>query len=202
MAEQMTEYNLVNGIDVDAMEDAVELVRENPPAGQFTFRARNRWSYGAHCCTTIQDFTAGGHEDATRPKPFVMEADEPTILLGEDNAANATEAVLHALASCLNASFVYQAAARGITVEHLELELEGKLDIRGFLGIDESVRNGYQNVHATFRVIADASDEQIRELCEMAQRRSPVFDIVSHGVPVSVGVEVLGHEEGETATSM
>jgi uncharacterized OsmC-like protein len=74
-------------------------------------------------------------------------------------------------------------------VEKLELSLEGDLDLRGIMGIDETVRNGFQEIRVTFRAQADATPEKIAELTELAQKRSPVFDSVSHGVPVSVKLE-------------
>jgi uncharacterized OsmC-like protein len=108
------------------------------------------------------------------------------VLLGTDRGANPVEYVLTALAGCLTTSLVYHAAARGIAVEEVESHLEGDLDLRGFLGLSEEVRNGYENIRVTFKIKADATEEQLRELVQLAQNRSPVFDIISHPVPVSV----------------
>ncbi|MNL77969.1 OsmC-like protein [compost metagenome] len=60
--------------------------------------------------------------------------------------------------------------------------------MRGFLGLSDEVRNGYQNIRVSFEIDADAPQETLRELVEIAKQRSPVFDIVSHGVPVEVGL--------------
>ena len=49
-----------------------------------------------------------------------------------------------------------------------------------------TVTNGYDNIRVSFKIKADASEAQLRELVELAQKRSPVFDIVSHPVPVTV----------------
>jgi uncharacterized OsmC-like protein len=141
---------------------------------------------GMHSPDETQDFAAGGDEQTTRPAPFVLEADEPLILLGDDSAPNATEALLHALSACLSTTFIYHAAARGIEIDELELEMEGSLDVRGVLGLSDEVRNGYEQINVTFSVKSDASPEQISELVELAQARSPVFDIVTHPTPVSV----------------
>jgi len=46
--------------------------------------------------------------------------------------------------------------------------------------------HGYENIRVTFKIKADATEEQLRQLVQLAQKRSPVFDIVSHPVPVSV----------------
>lgn len=193
----MIETEMVNGIDVEALRSSMEIIREDETVGRFKFRARNRWVYGPHCATTIQDFSVGGEEDTSRAMPFVVEADEPAVLLGFDNGPNATELALAALASCLNATFMFNAAAKGIHIDELELSLEGNLDLRGFLGLSEDVRNGYEAVQVTFRVRADASESQIEELAQLAQKRSPVFDIVTHETPVSVRVEKMGTHKSE-----
>lgn len=110
-------------------------------------------------------------------------------MLGEDRAPNAAEAALHALAACLNTAFVFQAVAAGVSLEALSLTVEGELDLHGFLGLDASVRNGFQNVRVTFHVTSDASDDLLSELSLRAQDRSPVFDIFTHPVPVEVSLQ-------------
>ena len=52
--------------------------------------------------------------------------------------------------------------------------------------MDPDVRNGYEKVKIDFKVKGDATEEQLKELVDLAQQRSPVFDIVTNGVPVSV----------------
>ena len=118
----------------------------------------------------------------------MLDADEPEVLLGHDRGPNATEAALYALGSCLSATFMLYASNRGIKVRELEIDLEGALDVRGILGISDSLRNGFQTINVTFRVEADATPEQIAELVELAQQRSPVFDIVTHATPVYVTI--------------
>ena len=114
-----------------------------------------------------------------------MDNAEPPVLLGQDEGANPVEYVLHALAGCMTTTMVYHAAARGITIESVETELEGDLDLHGFLRIDDTVRNGYENVRVKFKVKSDASPEQLEDLAKI----SPVFDIVSNPVPVAVSIE-------------
>ena len=94
--------------------------------------------------------------------------------------------MLHALAACLTTSLVYHAAAQGIQIDEVESRLEGDLDLHGFLGLKDDVRKGYQDIRVSFRIKADATEEQLRELCRM----SPVLDIVSNPVPVSIDLQV------------
>lgn len=186
----MATHYMVNGVDVDRLNETIEKLRENPELARFEFRARHQWIDGAHARTEIQDFYGAGQEDTSRSEPFVLEADEPPVLLGTNEGANATEAALHALASCLSSTFIYHAAARGVPVDGLELELEGDLDIRGFLGLSHEVRRGFDEIRVTFHVQSDAPREEIEELTDLAQRRSPVFDIVTNPTPVQVVLDM------------
>jgi uncharacterized OsmC-like protein len=78
---------------------------------------------------------------------------------------------------------------RQLRIDEVESRLEGSLDLHGFLGLSESVRNGYESIRVTFKIKADAPEETLKELVELAQKRSPEFDIISNPVPVSVELE-------------
>lgn len=180
---------LVNGVNVDQLMRTVIAIRATPALAKFSFRVQNRWIDGGHNRTTVKDFYVAGREDDSRSEPHVFDNGEPSILLGEDQGANPVEFVLHALAGCLTTSLVYHAAAQGIRIDEVESQLEGDIDLQGFLGLKEDVRTGYEKLRVTFRVKADAPEEKIRELCHLAQRRSPVFDIISNPVAISMTVE-------------
>jgi len=181
----------INGVNVEELFKTVDAVKKTAAIAKFRFRADNTWIEGGHNRTSIRNFYGAGEEDTSRKTPFILDADEPKVLLGTDRGANPVEYVLTALAGCLTTSLVYHAAARGIAVEEVESHLEGDLDLRGFLGISEEVRNGYENIRVTFKIKADATEEQLRELVLLAQNRSPVFDIISHPVPVSVELKKI-----------
>jgi uncharacterized OsmC-like protein len=185
----MTKQKMMNGVNLDQMFGTITAIRETPGLARFEFRAGNRWINGGHNRTTIKDFYGAGQEDTSRAEPFVMDNDEPAVLLGEDNGANPVEVVFHALAGCLTTSLVYHAAAQGIRIDEVESQFEGDLDLQGFLGLSDKVRNGYENIRVTLRIKGDALPEKMEELCQLAQKRSPVFDIVSNPVPVSVRLE-------------
>ena len=184
----MAEQKKVNDLDVEQLHGAIDGMREEPESGKYQFRAHNEWVSGAHCRSSINDFRAAG-EEGTHEHAHVLEGDEPAGLLGTDCGPNATETLLHALAACLNASFIYHAANQGIFVEELKIEVEGDIDLGGFLGIDEAIPSNFQQIRVKFLVKAEASEEKIRELCEYAQRRSPVFNSVTRPIPVDVSFE-------------
>jgi len=176
---------IINGLNVTEYEQIVGAVRNEPGLAKFVFRAGNRWQDGGLNRTTFKNFYAAGEEQGTNGRHFTVDAAEPPVLLGKDEAPNPVEYLLHALASCLTSSIVYKAAARGIVVESIESSFEGDLDARAFMELSDEQRKGYQNIRATFKVKADASPEEIRQLAEF----SPVLDVVTRGTPVSLEIE-------------
>jgi uncharacterized OsmC-like protein len=176
----------VNGVNVDQLVATVNAIKQNSELARFKFRAHNEWISGGHSRTSIQGFYGAGQEDASRSRPFILEGDEPPVLLGANAGQNAVEAALHALASCLAVGFIYNAAAQGINVESLSFDLEGDLDLRAFLGLSKEVRPGYEAIKLTYRVKSDAPRQKIVELCDYVQKTSPVLDIIRNPVPVTV----------------
>ena len=175
----------VNGVNVERMGATVQAVRKDPTLAAFRFRTANVWINGGHNRSTIKSFYGAGVEDTVRAKPFVVDAAEPPVLLGEDQAPNPAEYVLHALAACLTTSLVYHAATRGIRIESVESQVEGDLDLRGFLGLSDEARRGFQEIRVRFTIKSDASKEQLEELTKF----SPVYDTIANPVSVSISIK-------------
>ena len=182
---QVTERR--NGVDTEALYMTLDAVKEQPEIARFQFRATNTWVDAAHNRSMIDDLYGAG-QVMRRAEPFALDAGEPAALLGTDTGPNPAEYMLHALAACLTTSLVYVAAARGVRLTEVSSSLEGDLDLRGGLGIDDSVRNGFESIRVTFRVRGDAPPEKLREVISRGKARSVVFDSITRGVPVSVDV--------------
>lgn len=187
--KQKPETEMVNGVDVGKLFETIDAIKQTPNLAVFKFRLNNEWIDGGHNRSTIKNFYGAGQEDATRQGPFVLEADEPPVLLGKDQAPNPVEYLLHALAACVTTSMVYHAAAKGIRIEEVESRVEGDIDLRGFLGLDENVPRGYKNIRMTFKIKADAPDEKLEEIVRLGPSFSPVFDTVTRAVNVEVGLD-------------
>ena len=162
----------VNGVNLDRLSGTIDHVTANPALARFQFRARNHWIDGGLSRTMIKDFYGAGQEDATRTESFTVDADEPPVLLGENRASNTVEYVLRALAACVAGTIVYHAAARGIALDGVETTIEGDLDLQGFLGLDSSVRPGYEQIRVTIQATGDFDDDQFAELASLT-RYSP-----------------------------
>lgn len=161
----------INGVAIDELASTIRQIRSEPGLADFAFRVKNEWERGGHSKTTIKAFH-GVNQENEHGRQFELEADEPPILLGRDLGPNPVEHLLNALVTCLTGALVYHAAARGIQIEALESEVEGKIDLRGFLGISSEVPRGYQDITVTFRVRADAPESELRECAEY----SPVYN--------------------------
>jgi len=175
---------MLNGVDRQALGDVTEAVKARPELAKFEFRLENQWEDGARNRSLVDGFAGVGTEQA-HPAPFALSNDEPLVLLGTDSAPNPVEYLLHGLAGCLTTSLVYHAAARGIAVRGVKTRFEGDLDLRGFLGLSHEVRKGFREIRAVFEIEGDLTHAQKRELMKIGQGFSPVFDMVSRGVPVS-----------------
>lgn len=177
-----------NGVNVQALLDAREVLKGAPEAAQFTWRASSRWQNGTHSTTTIQNFFGLGEEQSHKTET-VLDADHPEVFASEDNAITPIEYLLVGLASCLTAGVASVAQNRGIQLRSIESTVEGNHDIRGILGADTDVRNGFNGVRVTFNIDADASPEDIEALVAQSQKRSAVFDALTN--PTDVTVEVV-----------
>ncbi|MCB1422634.1 MAG: OsmC family protein, partial [Nitratireductor sp.] len=91
-----------------------------------------------------------------------------------------------ALASCLTGGLAAVAQHRGIQLHSARAIVEGDIDVRGILGMDPDIRNGFSAIRVTFEINADASEEDIRALVAQSQKRSAVFDILTNPTNVSV----------------
>ena len=179
-----------NGIDTAQVYGTLDVLRAQPEAARFEFRVRNSWLDGTHSRSTIHGFWGAGAEDVSRAEPFIVDASEPPVLFGHNEAPNPAEYLLHALAGCLTLTIVNVAAARKVELHEVSSSLTGTLDARGATGIDDSYRNGFDGIEVTFTIKGDASPEKLREVVDRAMARSVVYDMITNGVPVTVRADV------------
>ncbi len=185
---QMSTRPARNGVDVPTLFATLDAVKGAPELADFRFRARNTWVSGTHNHSTIQGFYGAGQEDTSRTRPFVYDADHPTVLVGNGNGPTPVEFLLHAIAACLTSGVANIAAARGVTLHRVESTVEGDIDLLGILGLSDEVRNGYQQIRVSFVIEGDASPEQLAALVEQSRRRSAVYDVLTNGTDVVIDV--------------
>jgi uncharacterized OsmC-like protein len=182
-----TETPVDNGVNVEFLLTARDALADAPAGADFTWRVSNTWVKGTHSRSSVQDFFGLGAEQSHQ-REFVFDGDHPTVFSSEDIGPTPVELLLVSLASCLTAGVAAVAQNREIQLRSVTASLQGKMDIRGILGADPDVRNGFNEIAVHYDIDADASPEDIRALVAQSQKRSAVFDVVTN--PTSVTVDV------------
>lgn len=172
-----------NGVPLDKLRGTVAKLTENRDLAAFRFTARNEWVEGTASTSTIHEWYGAGN-DQVHAAAFTATSDHPT--LGHGHGATPHEYVLHALASCVAAGIATTAANRGITLTKIDSVARGSMDVRGILGIDPDVRNGFSNVDVEVSVEGDAGRSELDALIAASAKRSAVFDVLANPVQVSV----------------
>jgi uncharacterized OsmC-like protein len=176
----------VNGLSVGALFDAANAINETHSLGRCQFRAHNQWLDGGHTRTTVKDFFAAGAEQTSRTTPLVVESDLPPHLRGGDGAMSSLELLLAAIGACMTTTVAWHAAARGVHLNAIDTRLEGDIDLHGWFGIDSQGAPGFNEIRLSVQLDAEAPDETLDQLVELATQCSPLFDTMTRGTRLKV----------------
>ena len=179
MATVESKRGRVNGLDMDALAEVMREIADDSAKGQVEFRVRSEWKGQTRSRTSVTSYTIGGQ---AVHRAFTIDADEPFELLGRNTAPNPQELLMAALNACLTVGYAAGAAVKGITLEKLEIETVGALDLRGFLGIDPSVPPGYETIRYVVRIKGDGTPDQFRELHDTVMKNSPNYFNITRAV--------------------
>lgn len=177
----------LNGVDTETLFATIGAVREQPELARFRFHTVTDWVDATHSQGRFAGFHGAG-QDHTHETDVVVPADHPAVLVGQDRGPTPAELLLSALGACLTAGIGNIAAARGIELRNVRCDVEGDIDLRGLLGIDAAVRNGFDNIRVTFTVDGDAEAEKLADLVAQSRNRSAVFDVLTRGTSVAIDV--------------
>jgi len=179
---ETTEPRVANGINVDDLLGLIEGVRDYAARGNTQWRVTTVWQGQTRSRARVEGFAIGGQKV---PREFSIDIDEPCELGGSNRSANPQEHLLAALNACMMVGYAAQCAVRGITLEKLEIETHGEIDLRGFLGIDAAVPPGYDNLSYVVRIKGNGTREQFAEIHKIVMATSPNFYNVSRPVDLN-----------------
>ena len=176
---KIVEPSVVNGINVEDLFALIEGVRRDAAKGATKWRVTTTWQGQTRSRTEVEGFEIGGERV---PRRFSIDIDEPSELGGSNRFANPQEHLIAALNACMMVGYVAQCAVRGIALESLEIETDGTIDLRGFLGIDPAVPAGYETLSYTVRIKGGGTKEQFAEVHKAVMATSPNFYNLSRPV--------------------
>ncbi len=172
----------LNGIDTETLKQVMGQISKDPSLGKVKFQVTTAWKGTTKSETVVQAYEISGQK-VNRMHTFVI--DEPKELLGEDTAANPQEYLMGAMNACIMNTYVIAAAMKGIKLEKVEMETEGELDLRGFLGIDKSVIPGYKELKYKVRLKGNGTKEQYEEVHKTVVATSPNYYNITHAIRLS-----------------
>jgi uncharacterized OsmC-like protein len=187
MLAKNKEDSRLNGIDLDALRTVIHEVESDPAKGIVEFQVTSQWQRQTRSRTTVESYSIGGRRVS---RHFTIDIDEPFELLGENTAPNPQEMLMAALNACITVGYVAGAAVKGITLERLEIETRGELDLRGFLGIDAKVRPGYETIHYVVHIKGDGTPAQFREIHETVMKTSPNYFNIANPIKIESELSV------------
>jgi len=177
----------VNGLDLPALGEVVEAIEKDANQAVVGFAVTTRWTGQTRSETVVDHFTMGG-ERISRTHKIV--ADEPCQLLGQDSAPNPQELLMAAFNACITVGYVAGAALKGINLESLEILTQGELDLRGFLGLSDTVPAGYEAIDYEVRIKGDGSPEDFEEIHRNVIKTSPNYFNVSRPIRLNAKLSV------------
>jgi len=174
-----TVKNRVNGLDLNALGEVVEAIQQDATQAKVSFDVTTRWTGQTRSETVVDGFTIAGNRVARTHK---IVADEPCELLGGDSAPNPQELLMAAVNACMMVGYVAGAALHGITLESLEIATRGTLDLRGFLGLDDTVPPGYEAIDYDVSIKGNGTPEQFEEIHQTVMKTSPNYFNISRPI--------------------
>ena len=166
----------LNNVDIESVGALIGAIQEDSDKAHTTWKAQVRWNGAFRSEAHIRDFDP-------------VHSDEPAGLGGDDTAPNPVEQVLAALGNCLAVGYAANATASGISLDVLEINIEGDLDLKTFLGLDDGGHAGYHAIRATVRLETAADDEAIAALHERVVGSSPVGHTLSTAIDVAIDID-------------
>lgn len=165
-------------LDLDSYNATREAVSRDPDQGRGQFETVTEWHDGAL--------------GVTRARSFEIRTDEPEALGGRDSAIDPMELVLGALGSCLTIGWVTHANKRGVDFRNLRITVRAPFDLRGYLGVEKTVRPGFSALEYTVEVDSDADEAILEAIRDAAEKGSPVLDNLLNATPVTGRVDRAG----------
>jgi len=159
------------------LERNVRAVTLKPSVGQNTARTLVRLKPGLECEVTEGPWTL---TVAMSEKSGGTHAGPNPGVLGRG-----------ALGSCLALGYAMWAARLGVALDSLEVQVEADYDSRGELGVSDDVPPGYTQVRYVVTVASPATDAEIRNLLDTADKYSPYRDVFARAHDVRRDVRIV-----------
>jgi uncharacterized OsmC-like protein len=170
---------MLNNINISGLSEFANEIRERNIESKATYGVKLNWESGTKTTVSTKNMVLGEHKII---RDFNFTIDEPTQLLGVNSAPNPAEYMLGGLAGCMAVTFMTGATAMNIEIDKLELEIDGELDLMGFLGLNDNSTVGFPELKFIFNVKGNGTQEQYNTLLERVSKHSPNYNTIKNEV--------------------
>ena len=170
---------MLNNINIAGLSEYANEVKERSIESRATYGVTLNWESGTKTSVKTKNMIFGNHKIV---RDFEFTIDEPTQFLGVNSAPNPAEYMLGGLAGCMAVTFMTGATAMNIQVDKLQLEIDGELDLKGFLGLDPESNTGFPEIKFIFHVEGNGTQEQYDKLLQRVTKHSPNFNTIQNEV--------------------
>lgn len=179
---------MLNNINIAGLSEFANEVKEFPKEGKAKYGIEMNWISGTKSVVKTKNMQLGDHKLV---RNFEFNIDEPGQLLGINSFPNPQEYMLGGLAGCMAVTFIAGATLMEIGLESLSLEIDGELDLKGFLGIDDSEHAGFPELKYTFNVKGNGTKEQYDLLMKRVMKHSPNYATITSEVKMIGNINAL-----------
>jgi uncharacterized OsmC-like protein len=103
---------------------------------------------------------------------------------------NPVELVLVALGTCQEIMYAACAALMNIPLNKVKVNVDGDIDIRGLLAMDDSIPAGYSKIGFETTIESDADKETLKKLVDTVEAHCPVMDTLVRSIPVNGTISI------------
>jgi uncharacterized OsmC-like protein len=170
---------MLNNINIAGLSEYANEVKEQISEGKASYGVKLHWESGTKTTVFTKNMVLGEHKLI---RDFKFTIDEPNELLGVNSAPNPAEYMLGGMAGCMAVTFMAGATAMNIQINQLQLEIDGELDLQGFLGLNPDVNPGFPELKFIFNVQGNGTQDQYEKLLERVTNHSPNYNTIKNEV--------------------
>jgi uncharacterized OsmC-like protein len=170
---------MLNNINISGLSEYTNEVKAKHSEGKASYGVQLNWESGTKTTISTKNMILGEHKLI---RDFKFTIDEPSELLGVNCAPNPAEYMLGGMAGCMAVTFMAGATAMNIEIEQLQLDIDGTLDLQGFLGLNPEISAGFPELKFIFNVKGNGTQSQYEALMDRVTKHSPNYNTIKHEV--------------------
>ncbi len=177
----MNTERTINGFSLFEITNIIESITESPKRSKSKMMAVYNWK------------SDGANSGLTKDS-FVVDIDNyssshPSLVLNGNEWVSPMKTLLESLSKSITITLLLHAAARGIKISFLTLSVDAVTDIRGFMGLDDTITSGFQEIRVDLTIGSSATESQVDQL-KRCLKRAPVYQMLVNKTDIGESLKI------------